>query len=91
MSPAQTFLAHNSVARLQHTLRTLHALGVHRPSEITLPIEELECLAIAASPVLGIDPRQFDLGGWHDEAGAAVTNHESRGEIEPRAEWHIPT
>lgn len=91
MSPAQTFLAHNAIQRLQHTMRTLAAIGVHRPAEITLPIEELECLAIAAAPVLSIDPCQFDLGGWHDEAGAEVTNHEPRVRSDEASPWQIPT
>lgn len=92
LSPAQEFLAHNCVARVRHTVRTLAAMGV-RPHDITLPLEEIECLAIAASPVLGIDPTQFDTGERHDEDGAPVADRDrDRAPLDDvRPEWHFPT
>jgi hypothetical protein len=82
LSPAQEFHARNALTRLWHARGTLPA---NRPQEVAVRLEELECLALAAAPAMGIDPDQFDRGKWHGgETPAAPAQ-------EPRPEWHIPT
>lgn len=55
-------LAANAAQRIRLARRREATTGERIVSEI--PLEELECLARAAAPALGMDPDGFDLGAF---------------------------
>lgn len=66
LSPAQTQLATAAAERLLE-LRELHRIAgvAPMPDEcLSIPLDELECLARAAAPALGMEVERFDLGAW---------------------------
>lgn len=67
LSPAQAALARSAAGRLME-LRSLHEAAGVVPMEgeaLSIPLDELGCLCLAAAPAIGLDRDQFDLGPWH--------------------------
>lgn len=67
LSPAQTALARAAADRLTG-LRELHRLAGVAPMDgetISVPLDEMECLCLAAAPAMGLGPDTLDLGPWH--------------------------
>lgn len=65
LSPAQTYLAANAAQRIRLIRANQLRHGGEIPDGVEIPFEELECLARAAAPALGMDPDAFDLGGFN--------------------------
>lgn len=59
LTPSQELLARNAAQRV-----LLHGIGL-RPDSVALPLDELECLCLAAAPALNLDPLAFDTGKFH--------------------------
>ena len=62
LSPAQMALAANAAQRI--TLARRNAATTGERLAAAIPLDELECLARAAAPALGMDPDGFDLGAF---------------------------
>lgn len=67
LTPAQAVLARSAADRLIE-LQSLHTAAGVAPMEgetLSIPLDELGCLCLAAAPAIGLDRDQFDLGPWH--------------------------